>query len=437
MRKFVVLTLLIILAGCASTKYQKGQALADQGRYDQAIDTLYAAIKARPADAQAWRELGVAYYEKGDLIKAEDALKQSQAIAPHARTSLYIGLICEKQDDYAKAIDAYRAALSLKPSSRVGHLIRSHIDMLVAEKMKQDVSTALANESKIVVDTIPGNTVAVVDFDNSHLPPDLAPIAKGLAEFTAMDLAKVKTLRLVERQKIDMILGELKLSSSQYADPATSPRMGRLLGSRRIVTGSVLSTSGSDIRLDGAVVSIADSAAKLTGPTEGQVKRFFQIQKDFVFKVIDNLGITLTAAERDSIRQIPTESFLAFMAYCRGLDYQSRGMTDQARAEYKQALKEDGHFSQAATQTKALAAAAASGTSTVEQFESSAGKESEGGSTTGALDQFQGELLSDHGFIRDLNALDAFGNPSDSPPRKGVVDYNGVIIIRGSLDARP
>jgi len=436
MRKLIAVMLLVGLAGCASNLYQKGQTLTDQGRYDQAIDTLYEAIKANPADAPAWRELGVAFFEKGDPIKAEDALKQSQAIAPHPRTSLYIGLVYEKQNDYAGAIDAYRAALSLRPSTRLGHLIRSHLDLLVAKKMQQDVSSALANESKIEVDTIPGNTVAVVDFDNSHLPPDLAPIAKGLAEFTAMDLAKVKTLRLVERQKIDMILGELKLGSSQYADPATSPRMGRLLGSRRIVTGSVISTTGSDIRLDGAVVSTADSAAKLTGPTEGDVKRFFQIQKDFVFKVIDNLGITLTAEERDSIQQIPTESFLAFMAYCRGLDYQSRGMMDQARVEYRQALKEDGHFSQAATQNKALASAAA-GTSSFEQFEVAAGEESAGESTTGTLDRFQAGVLFRNGLIHDLNALDAFGNPSDSPPRNGVVDLNGIIIIRGSLDARP
>ena len=440
MRTIVAVLVLALVTGCASDQLHRGRQLAEQGRYEQATDTLYSYINANPKSAPAWRELGVVFFEKGDLTKAEDALLQANNIAPDARANLYLGMIFEKSGSLDRAIDAYRAALNLNPGSETRNTIQAHLNQLMVQKLQKDISASLTNEAAIKVDTIPGNTIAVVDFDNSHLPPDLAPLSKGLAEFTAADLSKVKSLRVVERQKLDFLLKELKLGTSEYANPAYSPRLGRLMGSRHIVTGSLMGEGDKEFRLDGAVVSIADSSSKPTSPTEGSLDKFFQVEKDFVFKVIDNLGITLTPEERDSIQQVPTESFLAFMAYCRGLDYQSRGMIDQARQEYRQAAAADNKFVAARQQVKALSLPAPNAPGppgSLEQLESVASEESGEGEPTSGLDQFQAGTLNRTGFIKDLNSLDEFGNPSDEPPRTGKVTMTGTIIIQGDLDARP
>jgi tetratricopeptide (TPR) repeat protein len=440
MRTIVAVLVLAMVAGCASDQLRQGRHLAEQGRYEQAVDTLYSYIDANPKSAPAWRELGVVFYENGDLTKAEDALLQANNIAPDSRTNLYLGMTFEKAGNIDRAIDAYQAALGLNPGSRTRDMIQAHLNELMAQKIRQEVSTSLTNEAAIKADTIPDNTIAVVDFDNSRLPADLAPLSKGLAEFTAADLSKVKSLRVVERQKLDFLLKEMKLASSEYANPAYSPRLGRLMGSRHIVTGSLMGVGDKEFRMDGAVVSTADSSAKPTSPTEGTLDRFFQVQKEFVFKVIDNLGITLTPQERDSIQKVPTESFLAFMAYCRGLDYQSRGMMDQARQEYRQAAAADNKFIAARQQVKTLslpAPTAPGAPGSLEQLESSAGEESGGDQSSTGLDQFQAGTLDRTGFIKDLNNLDEFGNPSDAPPRTGKVTMTGTIIIQGDLDARP
>jgi tetratricopeptide (TPR) repeat protein len=437
MMKFIPVILLVILIGCSPGLYNQGKKMTEAGQYDQAIDLYYQQIKSHPQSAEAWRELGVAFYLKGDLTKAEDALKQANAIRPDARTNLYMGLLHEKQEAYGQAIDAYRTSLSLNPGSKTREMIQSHLDGLMFKKINLEVSQALADESAIDVDTIPDNTIAVVSFDDTHLPPEMAPISKGLAEFTAVDLAKVKALRVVDRMKIDAILGELKLSSSQYADPSTAPRMGRLLGSNRIVTGTVLGIGDEAIQLDGAVVNTRDSSAAMTGSTEGELKKFFEVQKDFVFKVIDSLGITLSAEERDAIRTVPTESYLAFMAYCRGLDYRSQGMYDAAQMQFQQAVSEDKGFEQAAKQQQAMAAAPAPGSDEAgafQQFESESTKSSEG-DDTGDLGNFQSSALNTQGFIRDPGGLDRFGNSPDSPIRSA--EGVGVVTIRGDLDAQP
>jgi len=103
------LLLMALAAGCSQSLYMQGRRHLEEGNYDSAISAFYQEISANPASADAWRELGVAFYEKGDLVKAEDALKQANNIRPDARTHLFLGLVYEKQQDYNRAIDAYTA----------------------------------------------------------------------------------------------------------------------------------------------------------------------------------------------------------------------------------------------------------------------------------------------------------------------------------------
>jgi len=435
MSRILVILAALVMVGCSQSLYTQGGKLVDQGKYDKAVEMFYNEIQANPKSAHAWRELGVAFYKKGDLEQAEEALKRANSIRPDVRTSLYIGLTYEKQENYGKAIDAYRASLSLKPRGDAKNTIQARLDLLISRRIKEEVSRALEHEGDIDVQTIPENTVGVVDFDNTHLPPELAPIGKGLAEFTAIDLAKVHSLRVVDRLKINMILDELKLSSSQYADPAFAPRVGRLLGSHHIITGSVLGIGDDAIRLDGALVNTRDSSAEMTDPTEGAVVKFFKVQKDFVFKVVDKLGVTLTAEERDAIEKVPTESYLSFLAYCRGLDYKSRGMFTEAHREFQHASQEDKGFAEAQAQAEALSyapTAAMEEAGSFERFESQMTSQSDEDLLSDGLDRFQASTVINSGFITDLGALDRFGNTPDSPTRR--TDKNGTVIIRGNLD---
>lgn len=435
LRTIILLALVVIVTGCSQGLYQQGKQLTNEGEYDRAIDILYQEIAVNPKNANAWRELGVAFYKKGDMAKAEDALHQAITIRPDARGNLFLGLIHEKNGRVDDAITSYRAAMGLKPKSETRQMIQGRLDYLISQNIKQEVTYALDNEAQISADTIPVNSIAVVDFDNSHLPPELAPISKGLAEFTALDLAKVSSLKVVDRLKIDALLQELRLSQSDYVDPANAPRVGRLIGSNRIVTGSLVGLGDDELRLDGAIVSTRDSLTKMTEPTEASAEKFFQMQKAFVFDVIDNLNISLTPEERDAIEEVPTESFLAFMAYCRGLDYESKGMMQEAKREYTVAARNDVGFQQAAGKradvNRRLSASDPSLSGSVEQFEADVvSVETE--TIEAALDQFQATNLNTSGFMQDLTN---YGSTIYSPLRS-LLGENVIIIIRGNLDAR-
>jgi TolB-like protein len=268
----------------------------------------------------------------------------------------------------------------------------------------------------------------VADFDGSGLSAQLAPIAKGLAEFTAIDLAKVHSLRVVERQKLDVLMQERQLGMSGYVDPATAPRLGRLMGARKLVTGSVLGIGDEGLKLDGAIVNTADSSTLRPEGTEGKLEKFFSVQKDFVFNVLKELGVTPSAAERDDIEKAPTESYLAFMAYCRGLDYKGRGMYDMASQAFSEALEYDKNFQQAQQQQEAVpdpATAELGDQEAFDQFENSVGSEGDLEQPTGGLDSRLTSVAQNAGTIPT-------GSESGIMPAVSTA----TITIRGNPDAQ-
>jgi len=429
MSRIVAMIALLLLVGCSQSLYVQGRRLVEQGEYDQAIERFYAEIAKNPQSADAWRELGVAFYEKGDLTKAEDAFKQANKIRPDARTHLYVGLSFEQREMFDEAMRAYGASLSLNPGGETKKLIRAHLDQLIAKSIEKEVSLALENEGAIDVDTIPANTVAVVDFDGSNLSPEMAPLARGLAEFTSIDLAKVGTLRAIDRLKIDVIMGELQLAGAGKVNPAVAPRLGRLLGSYRLVTGSVLGLGDEGFRLDGVIVNAVDSSTIKTDPAEGNLEGIFKLQKDFVFGLIEDMGITLTPSERDAIAEVPTESYLAFLAYCRGLEEEREGNFSRAQSSFSQAIGLDQGFGEAAAKEESMTAQlAVGGEYSLAGFESSVVSTVAPPPAVTELGTRLTTIGANAGGIPDLTTRP----PANAPP---VV--NGVtetVIIRGSFD---
>jgi TolB-like protein len=300
---------------------------------------------------------------------------------------------------------------------------------LIHHKIVKEVANALENESAIDAESVPENSVAVVNFDGSNLDPEFTPIAIGLAEFASADLAKVKSINVVERLKIDIIMEELKLGQQGFIDPTTAPRVGRLLGARKIVTGSIVGIGGDNFRLDGALINTFDSTTRFAEPAEGDVRKLFEVEKKLVFSLINELGVKLTAEERDAIREVPTESYLAFLSYCRGLDYQRRGMSQPAEQEFNNALNFDANFGAAdrALQKAAAGDMAAGYGQSVQTVEALALSSQQLETVVGGLDETLSNVVLNTGVI----PAEWGRNPARSQPR---LTGSGSVLIRVDFD---
>ena len=198
-------------------------------------------------------------------------------------------------------------------------------------------------------------TVAVSYFDNNTGKAELDPLAKGLADMLISDLANVRALRIVEREKLNQILGELKLARSKFIDPKTAVRVGKGLSAQFVLSGGY-TMAGDTIRIDARVFNVESGAVLTSERVEGKKDEFFALEKDIADMLIAALEVKLASAERSKLRTNATQSFEAWSSYAAGLDAQDKGNVEAARAAYARALQADPNYRAARNATERLAA---------------------------------------------------------------------------------
>ena len=198
-------------------------------------------------------------------------------------------------------------------------------------------------------------TVAVSYFDNNTGKAEYDPLAKGLADMLITDLGNVAGLRVVEREKLNQVLAELKLSRSKFIDPKTAQRVGKGLAARFILSGGY-TLVGDTIRIDARVFNVETAAVLASERVEGKKDEFFALEKEIADVLIAALELKLAAGEKSKLRANATQSFDAWSSYAAGLDAQDKGDAAAARAAYAKALAADPNYRAAKNATERLAA---------------------------------------------------------------------------------
>jgi TolB-like protein len=101
-------------------------------------------------------------------------------------------------------------------------------------------------------------TIAISDF------PDLQGTVSDLGRYVAERLvtrlsARPEKFRVIERRRLDQVLGELRLGLTDLVDPAKAKQLGQMLGAQGIVVGT-LSDLGNTVDIDARVIEIGTNS---------------------------------------------------------------------------------------------------------------------------------------------------------------------------------
>jgi TolB-like protein len=99
---------------------------------------------------------------------------------------------------------------------------------------------------------------AVLYFDAGTTNADLAAFSKGFAALLIADFATNDQLVVVERERLEDVLNELKLGESRFADSKTFAKVGALLGAQYLLVGS-LPSMGQKIGVAARVIRVSDA----------------------------------------------------------------------------------------------------------------------------------------------------------------------------------
>ena len=337
------LVLLLSVGACAG-----GGALRVSDVTPQSIPALESARAQRPADAATLARLGVAYFKAERFADARRVLDTAVARDPRSGiASVYLGMTTEALGDFPAARQAYQQVLSAARTSQLRDAARQRLQLVGRHELEFGARRALAQESTLALLPPEANTVAVMPFAYSGTNEQIRPLSRGFAQLVVTDLAKSRQIRVLERDRMQAILDEMRLADSGRATQATALRSGRLLRAARVVQGS-LADQGQNLRVDAAVVDVASAGVSASAGASDVLDRLFDLEKQLVLSIFANLGIQLTPAELSAIEQRPTQNLQAFLAFSRGLEAEDRGDFAGARDAYGEAAGLDPSFRAAA-----------------------------------------------------------------------------------------
>ena len=99
------------------------------------------------------------------------------------------------------------------------------------------MAAAVAREQDVVATPPEPGSIAVQAFVNQG-DESYRAMAKGLAAMIIADLSKVPGLKVLEREKVQLLLDEMKLGDAGLADPAGAVRSGRLMRAEKVIVGN-------------------------------------------------------------------------------------------------------------------------------------------------------------------------------------------------------
>lgn len=310
----------------------------------EAIARLERERSSNPRSEPVLRSLGIAYYKSGNAKDARAVLEQATALNPRDGTAaLYLGLAAEAQNDVPAAQRAYASYVQYGRTSRVRHALEARLAVLQRRQLQEAARSEVRDEQRLA--QVPGapNVVAVLPLTFSGADTSLRPLGRGLAELLTTDLARSSRLTVVERLRLQAVLDELALQTTGATDSSSRVRAGRILQAGRLVQGSILQ-QGPQLRVDAAVIDVPTT--RLTGATNDDraLDELLTLEKNIALGLFQQLGVTLTTAERNAIEQRPTHSLAAFVSFSRGLLSEDEGQLERAESFYREAVRLDPGF---------------------------------------------------------------------------------------------
>ncbi|MCP3103681.1 hypothetical protein LZ198_32840 [Myxococcus sp. K15C18031901] len=126
---------------------------------------------------------------------------------------------------------------------------------------------------------------AVMPFRNLNEDPALDWLGRGMTETLVSDLRASGLIQVVEREQLTSAIAELALQDLSPAKDSTALRVGRLVGARLLVLGSV-QLAGKQVRINARFISVETGEVLDTAKVTGPLTRIFSLQDEVATRLL-------------------------------------------------------------------------------------------------------------------------------------------------------
>ena len=283
-------------------------------------------------------------YKDGHYEEVVNLLKNNKI--SDEQSVIYLGLSHLKLKNLDQTISVWKEYVKVAPGGETARRLSQYLTPLLMESAKEGARKARQTEQSLITGNLDPNVIAVAPFENKG-SSEYDALSTGFAEMVISDLSQVKTLKVVERMKIQALINELKLSESGLVDLNSAPQIGKLLGAGKMASGSFANTEKEKLRINLSMVQTQEGQILSEKESFGTLQEFYKLEKSLVVQVLCGMGRcpeSLDEQTRVAINKIHTTNFQAFLQFSRGLALRDQGKYREARQAFLQALVLDPQF---------------------------------------------------------------------------------------------
>jgi len=320
----------------------------------------------------------VAVVSKALNKKVEDRYKSAKEMGKELR-ALAIKLFTEHYfeysgaDDFRSEIPNQRSTIPPTPVEPSARKTKDGLDDITVEEkliktaIQETPKTIKKRTFKIVVVTLAlllaltsgilafkyynsasvGNErplIAVMYFDNFTNDNSLEWLGRGLTEMLTTDLAQVRTIEVVSKQRLFDTLQILGKQNVQSIDRTTSSEVARKVGASAVLSGSVIKIN-SKLRLNITLEEVKSGKIILSDIIEGNnIDEIFTLVDAITAKVTRHYNPENINDETPMLGKVTTTSVEAFRLYTRGVERCWLTNFDEGLDDLERAVEIDGQF---------------------------------------------------------------------------------------------
>ncbi|MBI4854542.1 MAG: protein kinase [Acidobacteria bacterium] len=186
--------------------------------------------------------------------------------------------------------------------------------------------------------------IAVMYFDNFTNDSGLEWLGRGLTEMLTTDLAQLRTVDVVSKQRLFDTLQILGKEKTQTIDRSTASDVARKVGATVVLSGSVLKINNK-LRLNVTLEEVNNGKIVFSDVIEGNsVDEVFTLVDAITAKISRHYNPTANTEENPNLGKVTTNSIEAFRLYTRGLERCWLTNFDEGLDDLERAVEIDENF---------------------------------------------------------------------------------------------
>jgi TolB-like protein len=186
-------------------------------------------------------------------------------------------------------------------------------------------------------------TIAISYFDNTSGITKYNSLSKGIADMLITDLSKIDGISIVEREKLEKLLHEIKLGQSKYFDPSTAQKLGKGLGAKSILTGSFYFIDNT-MRIDARLINVENGAIILAEQVTGSQSDFFSLHRKLATLLTKQIKINYFPEKNGFYTEANPVDLISVVNYSAAIDLQDQGFTSLAQNKLTELVEQAPQF---------------------------------------------------------------------------------------------